>query len=197
MPTMKTNSFYSWLLRHLDALDFLRDYEPNEQIWEEAATIVRNAAQRAAKLGLTAIYERGRALPNPESTRAAAKYLSECVAALRQTDSLIPPDDTTMTVTEAADHLRVGRNKILGWIATGALQAANTATRKGGRPRYRIKKTDLDIFLDARTKVAKPNRTRRAMRRQVDKDVIEFFTPDGKPTNVQAAIRAARQIARG
>jgi excisionase family DNA binding protein len=119
------------------------------------------------------------------------------VAALRQADATISSQPAMMTVTEVAEYLRVGRNKVLTWIATGALQAANTAVQRGGRPRYRVRKSDLDIFLDGRTKMTRPNRTRRPTRHQADKDVIEFFTPDGKRTGVLTAIRAARQMARG
>jgi excisionase family DNA binding protein len=87
----------------------------------------------------------------------------------RQADATISSKAAMMTVTEVAEYLRVGRNKILSWIATGALQAANTATRRGGRPRYRVRKSDLDIFLDGRTKVAKPNRTRRPTRHEAER----------------------------
>ena len=94
------------------------------------------------------------------------------------------PDVPTLTVAEAARLLRVNRGKVLGWVASGRLKAMNTA--KGpGRPRYRVARADLDLFLAGRTRQAEVRLAKR--RHRPDPDVIEFFTPDGKRNKSQPA----------
>ena len=62
-----------------------------------------------------------------------------------------PTSDGLLTVTEIAQRLKVGRDKVLGWIHYGHLRAANTAKGSLGRPRWRIKPADLEDFLAGRT----------------------------------------------
>lgn len=62
-----------------------------------------------------------------------------------------PGADDLLTVTQAAKRLQVNRDKVLGWINYGRLQAVNTAKSQLGRPRWRIKKADLEDFLAGRT----------------------------------------------
>ena len=83
------------------------------------------------------------------------------------------PDGANLTVSEAARLLRVNRGKVLGWIASGRLRAMNTAKGQG-RPRYRIARTDLDVFLIGRTRqpAIMPARRRR---RAIPKAVTQYF----------------------
>jgi excisionase family DNA binding protein len=96
------------------------------------------------------------------------------------------PDVPTLTVAEVAKLLRINRGKVLGWVTSGRLKAVNTA--KGpGRPRYRIARADLDLFLAGRTR--RPETRPPQHRRRPDPDVIEFFTPDGQRNKSQPAMR--------
>lgn len=56
--------------------------------------------------------------------------------------------DRILTTAEAAELTGIGRSKLLGCIASGALPASDTGVAAAaGRPRYLIKKADLDAFL--------------------------------------------------
>ena len=50
---------------------------------------------------------------------------------------------------QIAKELRVSPDTVLGWINTKQLKAANVAT--GNRPRYKIRRYDLDRFLKLRS----------------------------------------------
>jgi excisionase family DNA binding protein len=57
------------------------------------------------------------------------------------------PSDTViagLTVRDVARRLRVGADKVRGWIARGELLAVNTATR--GKPRYVILPEELAAY---------------------------------------------------
>ena len=60
------------------------------------------------------------------------------------TDSLKP----YLTPPEIAKLLRVSSEKVLGWIRKAELTAINVGD--GSRPRYRIRREDLDSFLRSR-----------------------------------------------
>jgi excisionase family DNA binding protein len=70
---------------------------------------------------------------------------------------------STLTPPEIAQMLRVKPSKVLGWIARGELGACNVADRLGGRPRWRIRQEDLDVFLLRRAAAPRPvmSRTRK------------------------------------
>ena len=53
-----------------------------------------------------------------------------------------------MTAPEAARVLRVKPDRLRGWIEAGELPAANLGD--GSRPRYRISRPDLLLFLERR-----------------------------------------------
>ena len=60
------------------------------------------------------------------------------------TDSLEP----YLTPPEIAKLLRVSLEKVVGWIRKAELKAINIS--EGYRPRYRIRREDLDLFLRSR-----------------------------------------------
>jgi excisionase family DNA binding protein len=60
------------------------------------------------------------------------------------TDSLKP----YLTPPEIAKLLRVSSEKVLGWIRKAELTAINVGD--GNRPRYRVRREDLDSFLGSR-----------------------------------------------
>jgi excisionase family DNA binding protein len=109
------------------------------------AVAVDGARDMAAQLGLIELVKVAPANPSPNDCR---EYLTTCIAGCESKPS---PDAPTLTTAEAAKLLKVNRSKILGWIAYGRLKAINTAKGALGRPRYRIKRTDLDDFLAGRT----------------------------------------------
>ena len=82
---------------------------------------------------------------------------------------------TTSTITppELAKRYRVNVDKILAWIRSGELPAINIASKPGGRPRWRIRESDIELFEARRSAVAPAKKTRRRRRRSPG--VIEFF----------------------
>ena len=70
-------------------------------------------------------------------------------------------DPLFYTPPEVARILRCRESKVSTWIRQGVLQAVNVST--GTRPRYRVGKSDLDAFLQAKVVVptAKPERRQR------------------------------------
>ena len=75
---------------------------------------------------------------------------------------------------EIAKVLRVSHAKVLRWIRSGDLLAADLATHRGQRPRWRIARSDLDDFLAHRaaTPLPQPGRRRRF---RGNEHVIEFY----------------------
>lgn len=53
-----------------------------------------------------------------------------------------------LTPPEVARLLRVASGKVLGWIRRGELRAVNVGNK--GRPRFRVGRNCLDVFLAAR-----------------------------------------------
>ena len=68
-----------------------------------------------------------------------------------------------LTPPEIRRKLRIRQSKVLGWIKNGDLPAIDVSEGRGRRPRYRVRKSDLDAFLAARAVVpaAKPERQQR------------------------------------
>ena len=75
---------------------------------------------------------------------------------------------------EIAKVLRVSHAKVLRWIRAGDLLAADLATHRGQRPRWRIARADLEDFL-ARRATGPPPVPRRRRRLMKDEHVIEFY----------------------
>lgn len=75
------------------------------------------------------------------------------------------------TVPEVARRIRVNTRKVMTWIRSGRLRAINVG---GGaqRPRYRVAKCDLEIFLATLDITPAPVQSRRQRPRQTE--VIEF-----------------------
>src|SRR4051794_21965418 len=57
-----------------------------------------------------------------------------------------PPAQAGYTVADVARRLRVGEDKVRGWIARGELAAINTATALCGKPRWVIPPEALAAF---------------------------------------------------
>lgn len=57
-----------------------------------------------------------------------------------------------LTVPETAAHLRMDRKTVYRLISSGELRATDISATKGGRTRTRIRRDDLERFIDARTR---------------------------------------------
>ena len=82
-------------------------------------------------------------------------------------------DPDMLTPPQVARQIGVSPDKVYAWIHGGQLQAANTATRLGGRPRYRISQADLDAFMKTRGTV-KPQPPPPRQRKK-DPNVTPYF----------------------
>ncbi len=81
--------------------------------------------------------------------------------------------DRMIGVSDVATRLAVKPQTVLAWIRGGELAAVNVARANGGRPRWRIRESDLDAFLAARQPQPAAGRPRRT--RRVTTGVIQFF----------------------
>ena len=69
-----------------------------------------------------------------------------------------------LTPAEIAKELRIRESKPVGWIKSGRLPAVNLS--EGQRPRYRVRRADLDQFL-AGAAVVPVVRTERRQKRTI------------------------------
>src|SRR5437660_1713006 len=76
-----------------------------------------------------------------------------------------------LTPPEAAALLRVKPDRLINFIRSGELRASNIATKLSGRPRFRIAKADLQLFLDRRAaaSVSIPPSRRRKRRQRAER----------------------------
>ena len=80
---------------------------------------------------------------------------------------------TWLTPPAIAEELGIRQSKIAAWIASGELIAVDLSESRGGRPRWRIRRSDLEAFL-LRRQSQKPAEPIRRRKRQ-DTGVIKFF----------------------
>ena len=79
-----------------------------------------------------------------------------------------------LTPPEVAQRLGISIKKILHWIETAELRAVNTATRRTGRPRWKITPEALAEFERSRTNVAPAPLPVRKTRRNADASFVQF-----------------------
>ncbi|MCY2988508.1 MAG: helix-turn-helix domain-containing protein [Planctomycetota bacterium] len=84
-----------------------------------------------------------------------------------------PTPPAWLTPPQIARELAIRESKIAAWIRSGELTACNIAEHVGGKPRWRIRRTDLEAFLLRRQSQAPVVPIRR--RRKPDPDTIQFF----------------------
>jgi hypothetical protein len=85
----------------------------------------------------------------------------------------IPPADRHFTPPQLARRWQVSRSKILGWLARGEIRGIDLATRRGGRPRWRIPLDAVLAFEQARAAV--PAAQSAPRRKRAAAGVIEYF----------------------
>ena len=83
------------------------------------------------------------------------------------------PATVWLTPPAIAEELGIRQSKIATWIRSGELTAVDVSESRGGRPRWRIRRADLEAFL-LRRQSQKPAEPIRRRRRQ-DEGVIKFF----------------------
>jgi hypothetical protein len=83
-------------------------------------------------------------------------------------------NSAVLTPADIAEMRNVGIDRVLSWIHSRELRAANVAASLDGRPRWQIDPEDLAAFI-ARRSAMVPPRTRRQRRRKAVGDVIQFF----------------------
>jgi excisionase family DNA binding protein len=88
--------------------------------------------------------------------------------------SLPSPAATSLTVADVAAETATSVGTVLQWIASRQLVAINVSRSvRAKKPRWRIRRSDLDAFLAARTHTAPPPRAPR--RSRVPDDVLRFY----------------------
>jgi hypothetical protein len=85
----------------------------------------------------------------------------------------MPDASRYVSPPQYAERLGVKPDKVLAWINTGELRAVNTATFRGGRPRWRIP-PDAIIAIE-NSRAAKPPVRVRRRPREKPPDVVEYF----------------------
>lgn len=85
----------------------------------------------------------------------------------------VTTQSTWLTPPQIAKELHIRDSKVAVWIARGELVAVNVAERPNSRPRWRVKRQDLDDFLQRRQSQTPPPRPIRRHRRP--EHIIQFF----------------------
>lgn len=69
-----------------------------------------------------------------------------------------------LTVREVAELLGIRQHSVLALIHKGELRAFDVSLERGGKPRWRIARDELDSFMTRRTHQAAPPRRRHRSR---------------------------------
>jgi len=87
------------------------------------------------------------------------------------------PVSDEMTVRQAAELLSVSPDTVRRYIAEGRLAARNISTRPGGRPQYRVLRSEVTSLREAycRHGWTPPEQPRRAMAKRVTVDDMEWI----------------------
>jgi excisionase family DNA binding protein len=80
--------------------------------------------------------------------------------------------DPFLTVADVASTLKISEDSVLGHIQTKRLRAVNVGSGVR-RPRWRIRREDLDQFLELR--VADPVAPRQRQRKKTTEKVTRYF----------------------
>lgn len=80
-----------------------------------------------------------------------------------------------LTPAEAASILGSDVDTVRGWIRSGELMASDLRSRGAKKARYRIRRSDLDEFVERRQVHPRPQQQQSRRRRAPAGDVIQFF----------------------
>lgn len=133
---LESSAMRTWITKQLRILEDWDHPEPDQQLFEDCGGIVREAARRAASAGLLDHYQKHKRTRHCTSQDAKA-VLSSILAALQ-------PEPDFLTPPQAAKLLGTNPDKIRSLIRSGRLPAVDTSTSV--RPRWKIKRTDVDAL---------------------------------------------------
>ena len=126
-------AFRRWLRKEIEWLD---DPEPDEQQFYDAVGIIQDVRRIAAAMGLPEVVKICSQIKTPAlALSVAQEVLSECLAALKKSNST-DPDPDWFTPPQVAKKYRVSPDTVPRWIKGDALSAVKVG--KGTRPRYRV-----------------------------------------------------------
>jgi len=80
--------------------------------------------------------------------------------------------DNLLKVSQLAESWGVAGDKIRGWLASGELAGINLAAKPSGRPRWRIRASDAERFLQRRQTIPAVSQPRK---RQPTNRITEYF----------------------
>ena len=83
-----------------------------------------------------------------------------------------PLEQRTFSPKEVAEWLGVGTDTVLGWIHNGSLPAFDCSREQSRKPRWRIMESELQGFIERRTKQQPIKPTRRPRK---PTNIIEFY----------------------
>ena len=124
-----------------------------------SAAIVHEAGDRAARLGLTELYQESERFADYLGPEEAKVFLSVCLGALMKRDVLrevasvtaTEPLDVPLTVADVAHRLGMSRR-----VAYELLQGGRIPSFRVGRA-IRVKPEDLAAFIDKQSGVGRPD----------------------------------------
>jgi hypothetical protein len=149
---------------HVADLD--RKCDPNQSINLEVGDIIEEARRRCCEHGFQEVGEVATSLSPRSALPILGKLLTWARGQKSGTDALTPPN--------VAKMLGVNTGKVLSWIRTGQLKAANVTKKPGGRPKYRILPADLEVFLARLQPTPAPVRTPQR-KRKLPPGMIDFY----------------------
>jgi excisionase family DNA binding protein len=155
-----------WLRAQLVEIDQLESEPITATMFDDLRSVIDEAERHAAKAGMADAVRACQIRQGPIGVGLARRVLSACLAACAD-----EPSRETLTVPQVARQLKKSRDTVRNWISAGKLPASNLNC-PGKRPRWIVKRDDLDVFLKKCQPDPRPAKSRR--RRDPD-DVIEFF----------------------
>lgn len=153
MPEMPRTipAFRRWLREEIQWLD---DPEPDEQQFYDAVGIIQDARRIAAAMGLPDVIKICGQIKTPAlGLPIAQEVLSECLAAMKKSNST-DPDSDWFTPPQVAKKYGVSPDTVRRWIKEDALSVVDVG--KGARPRYRVSADSLKKFDASRPAEAVP-----------------------------------------
>jgi hypothetical protein len=138
------NKFRNWLDAQVKRLSLVPTEEWNAQDHLDAKALIDEAYEKAIELRLPGAACLLSDLP-------IRVRLCELLASLPEDSKpTMPQDDIVLSPPDIAGILGCKPDTVVGWIKSGELKASNLASRTSTRPRYAVKKSDLDTFLAIR-----------------------------------------------
>jgi len=131
-------TYRRWLNDQFKWLDGLVDLDGPD--YEDVDAMIRNAANRAAKLGLAEVVKYARMPPGGLAPGKAREILADCLTAV---DRRSPVQESWIDADGAAKYLGVTLNSLYGLVERRKL----VPDGRGPKRRYRFKTATLDAYV--------------------------------------------------